>query len=204
MGRVRGQASADYVTSAFIFSLIILFTFTEIARTYYSRTWEMTRAEAMMETEKFVLFLTKYEGNWSDNPFNSTSIAFGGQELNSTKLLYFAGMPYQTLQNRTGLYKNFRIEFRILPSIGLTSDISDFYCNNTQVRFQLTATQATNISMVLLGGDYPTRLILEQTESGKFLKFSSQLPNGLFNLKALAYDGAYFGIYETTFRVMPC
>lgn len=204
MGRMKGQISADYVTSAFIFSLVILFTFVEITRTYYSRTWTMTRAEAGMDTEKLALFLTKSEGNWTANPFNSTSLAFGGDELNTTRLRWFVGMPYPTVERKLGLQKNFKMEVWTLPSIGVTSDLSEYYCNSSSVSIQFTTTENSTLYMAMVGGEYPDRHNYAFNSTGLFHTFTDDLPNGLYTLKALANTGRSYGVYSAAFRVIPC
>jgi len=201
---MKGQSSADYVASAFIFSLVILFTFVHITSTYYSRSWEMTRADARMDTERFAYFLTKSSGNWSSNPVNSTLIGFGGTEINETLLQYFVGMQYPTIQNKTRMKKNFKVETRILPSIGIISDISEFYCNNTDVEIRIDTTVNSTLSIVIIGGNYPNRTISYSTTTGKFHKIMETLSVGSFNLKALAYAGNNYGSYEVAFMVINC
>jgi len=204
LGGIKGQSSADYISSAFIFSLAVLFTFVEITSTYYSRSWEMTAANSKMDAEKFAYYLVKNSGNWSSNPFNSTSIAFGGDTINETRLQYFMGMPYQTAQNKTRMKKNFMVEVRTLPSIGVMSDISEFYCNSSTVDINLATTVNSTLSLVIIGGDYPNRTMYVSTTIGEFHSFSDILPIGPFNLKALAYSGDTYGTYEATFRVIDC
>lgn len=201
---MKGQSSADYISSAFIFSIVVLFTFVQITTTYYSRSWEMTRANARMDTEQFSYYLTKSSGNWSTNPFNSTTIAFGGSVVNETRLQYFVGMPYQTAQNKTRMQKNFKIETRLLPSIGIISDITEFYCNNTDVVINLDTTLNSTAHVVIIGGNYPNREVYYSTTTGYFHKVSESMSIGPFNLKVLAQTGERYGTYEATFRVINC
>lgn len=201
---MKGQSSADYITSAFIFSVVVLFTFVQITNIYYSRAWEMTRADAKMDTERLAYFLVKNSGNWSENPVNSTSVAFGGSVINETKLQYFVGMPYQTIQNKTRLKKNFKLIVNLLPSVGIISDIREFYCNDTNVILHIETTVNTTLSTVIVGGYYPNRNIYNSTTTGYFHKIDHTLSMGIYNLKALAYEGEKFGIYEVTFMVINC
>ncbi|TRO61960.1 hypothetical protein E2P64_00290 [Candidatus Bathyarchaeota archaeon] len=202
MGRLkRGQVSPDFAMSAMIFSLAALFIFFHLTRTYYTRVWEVSRAESMAAAQNLALFLTSEEGSWADNPFESDAIAFGGSTLNETRMNYFFGMPYQTAQDRLKMYENFRIEAWKLPNIGITSDIVELYPNNT-VDIQVQTTENTTLYLVMVGTQGGLGYTHWNQSVGQYHGFSWILPTGVYSLKALATSGEKYGAYEATFRVI--
>ena len=201
MGRLKGQVSPDFVMSAMIFSLATLFVFFHLSRTYYTRVWEGTRAISMADAQNLALFLTSEQGKWASNPFESESIAFGGEELNGTRMQYFFGMPYQTVQDKLKLPKDFRVEVWELPSIGITSDIAELYPNNT-VDVQFQTTENCTLYLVMVGTQGTKGYAFWNKSVGKYHGFTWTLPTGVYSLKALASSGNKYGAYEATFRVI--
>jgi|GEM_PF-2222514 len=197
----RGQASPDFAMSAMIFSLAALFVFFHLARTYYTGVWEVTRVEATASAQNLALFLASEPGNWSSNPFSSTSIGFGGESLNKTKTEYFFGMPYQTVQNMLKIPRDFRVEVWQLPKIGITSDVSSTYINST-VDLVFTTTVNSTLDIVLVGTQGTKGYSYKNRSIGKYHKFDLTLPLGIYSLKALAVSGEDYGAYEVAFRVI--
>ena len=201
MGRVKGQASPDFVMSAMIFSLAALFIFSHLTRTYYSRIWEISRVGGTAGAQNLAMFIVSEEGNWSSNPFESNSLAFGGTEVNETRMNYFFGMPYQHVQNRLVMTDEFRIEVWKLPSIGITSDVEELYLNDTvDINFQTTVN--SSFMMVLVGTQGSEGYALWNQSTGKYHDFQLNIPGGTYSLKALATAGEEYGAYEAIFRVV--
>jgi hypothetical protein len=201
MGRVKGQVSPDFAMSAMVFSLAVLFIFFHLTRTYYTRVWEVSRAESMAAAQNLAIFLTSEEGDWSDNPFESESIAFGGASLNETRMAYFFGMSPQNAQEKLKLGKEFRVEAWVLPDIGITSDIVELYPNNT-VDVQIQTTENSTLTLVMVGTQGTEGYAFWNESIGKYHGFSWTLPTGVYSLKALATSGERYGAYETSFRVI--
>lgn len=201
MAGMKGQASPDFAMSAMIFSLAVLFIFFHIARTYYTRTWEISRIEKIAAAQNLVLFLAGERGNWSANPFQSESIGFGGETLNETRLNYFFGMPYQTAQAKLGIPHDFLVEVWKLPDIGIISDISDFYINETvKIHFQTSENSTLYIVIVGTVGTSGTSIVNET--SGLYHSYEWDLETGVYNLQAIAVSGEKYGTYGATFRVI--
>ncbi len=202
MGKLKGQASPDFAMSAMIFSTAILFVFFHISRTYYTRTWEVSHLEKSARAQNLILFLTSENGNWSVNPFESEAIAFGEGEINETQLQYFFGMPYQTVQHKLNFPHEFKIEIWKLPSIGITSDVSDFYINET-VKINFKTNENCSFYIVMVGTQGSTGVSYWNTSIGKYHGFNFELQSGVYSLQAIAttIDGKY-GAYESTFRVV--
>jgi hypothetical protein len=188
--------------SAMIFSLATLFIFFHLTRTYYTRVWEVSRAESMAAAQNLAVFLTSEEGNWSDNPFESGSIAFGGSSLNGTRMQYFFGMSYQTAQDKLTLSEDFRTEAWTLPNIGITSDIVELYPNNT-VDIQMQTTENSTLQLVMVGTQGDQGYVFWNQSVGRYHGFSWTLPAGVYSLKALAVSSENYGAYEAVFRVIP-
>ncbi|MBR9680856.1 MAG: hypothetical protein GOU98_03475 [Candidatus Altiarchaeota archaeon] len=205
MGRIgvktKGQASPDFAMSAMIFSLAALFVFFHLARTYYTRVWEVERVEATASAQNLALFLASEKGKWSDNPFLSDSIGLGSTTLNKTRVDYFFGMPTQTVQSMLAMSQDFRIEVWKLPRIGITSDTSDIYINSSvDVVFETTVNSTLNI--VLVGTQGSKGYAYWNTSQGKYHNFDLDLPSGIYSIKALATSGDDYGAYESAFRVI--
>lgn len=209
MGRLKGQVSPDFAMSAMIFSLAVLFVFFHLTRTYYGRIWEASRVESTAAAQNLAVFLTSEQGNWSANPFESSSIPFGSGrgELNTTRLQFFVGMPYQTVQDRLQLSDNFLVEVWQLPGIGITSDVSELYTNDT-VDLEFQTTVDADLKVVLVGTQGASTGLEgyanwdESASAGRYHSFSFDLPSGVYSLKALATSGDNYGAYEASFRVV--
>lgn len=201
VGRLKGQASPDFAMSAMVFSLAALFVFFHLARTYYTGVWEVTRVEATASAQNLALFLASEPGNWSSNPFSSTSIGFGGESLNKTKTEYFFGMPYQTVQSMLKIPQDFRVEVWRLPKIGITSDVSSTYTNST-VDIIFTTTENSTLDIVLVGTQGTKGYSYWNQSVGKYHNFNFVLPSGIYSMKALATSGDDYGAYEVAFRVI--
>ena len=209
MGKLKAQVSPDYAVSAFIFSVVVLFIFFSLTRTYYSRTWEMKRAEANLEAMKLAYFFVGEEGNWSSNPLESTSLGLKGEEgINETKLRWLVGMPYPHVVNKTGIEGDFKIEVKKLPSISITSDIKEMYIGEGEkANFTVSFETSKNCTLyiVIVGGnvtyegDYATSLHFQSL--GIYHNLRLELYPGIYVVKALAVGDGY-GAYETTFRVI--
>jgi len=202
MDKLKGQASPDFAMSAMIFSTAILFIFFHISRTYYTRTWEVSYIEKSARAQNLILFLTSEDGNWSANPFESEAIAFGKDEINETRLQYFFGMPYQTVQDKLNFPHEFKIEIWKLPSLGITSDISDFYINET-VKINFKTTENSSLYIVMVGTQGSTGVSYWNSSIGKYHSFNFDLQTGVYSLQAIAttIEGKY-GAYESAFRVV--
>jgi hypothetical protein len=201
MAGMKGQASPDFAMSAMIFSIAVLFVFFHIARTYYTRTWEISRIEKIAAAQNLVLFLAGESGNWSGNPFQSESIGFGGDTFNETRLNYFFGMPYQTAQAKLGVSQDFLAEVWKLPDIGIISDISDFYINET-VEVNFETSENSTLYAVLVGTAGTTGVSLVNETAGTYHNFEWDLDTGVYNLQVLAVSGGKYGTFGTTFRVI--
>lgn len=201
MGRLKkGQVSPDFAMSAMIFSLAALFIFFHLTRTYYTRVWEVSRAESMADAQNLALFLTSESGNWSDNPFESDSLAFGGSTLNETRMQYLFGMPYQTAQSRLNMVENFRLEAWRLPNIGITSDVIELY--NDTVDIQIQTTENATLYVAMVGTQGGLGYTVWNQSVGKYHGFVWSLQTGVYSLKALATSDENYGAYEATFRVI--
>jgi hypothetical protein len=201
LGGIKGQASPDFAMSAMIFSLAVLFIFFHIARTYYTRTWEISRVEKIAAAQNLVIFLTSESGNWSSNPFQSESVGFGGETINQTRMKYFFGMPYQTAQEKLGIPLDFQVEAWKLPNIGITSDISDFYINET-VKINFQTSDNSTLYVVLVGTNGGTGISLTNETAGFYHNLEWDLETGVYNLQAIAVSGEKYGTYGATFRVI--
>jgi hypothetical protein len=197
----KGQVSPDFAMSAMIFSVAALFIFFHLTRTYYAHVWEASRVESTAAAQNLAVFLTSEGGSWADNPFSSEAVAFGGGELNATRMEYFFGMPYQTLQDRLKITDNFRVEVWKLPNIGITSDVAELYPNNT-VDFTFQTTEDVTLELVMVGTQGSEGYAFWNSSQGKYHSFTLDLPSGVYSLKALATAGDRFGAYETAFRVV--
>ena len=201
MGRVKGQASPDFVMSAMIFSLAALFVFFHLTRTYYARVWEVNKISGTAGAQNLALFLLSEEGSWADNPFESGALAFGGSEVNETRMNYFFGMPYQDVQEGLLMKDEFRIELWKLPSIGITSDVRELYLNDT-VDINLQTTTNSSFYMVLVGTQGTEGYSFWNQSIGKYHSFNLDLPGGTYGLSAIATSGEEYGAYEAAFRVV--
>lgn len=210
MGKLRGQISPDFAVSAFFFSIVVLFLFYSIATTYYSRAWEMRRAETTLEAMKLAFFLVGDEGTWTPNPLQSSSLGLKGEGgINETKLRWFVGMPYPHVINRTGLTGDFKMEIYELPSIAIKSDVKEQYLRGGEERANLTigfeTSKNATLYMVVVGGnvtsggDYGISEHFQST--GEYHIFHLVLPAGVYTIKALAVGDGY-GAYEASFRVV--
>jgi len=207
---MKGQASPDYAVSAFLFSLTVLFVFFTMTQTYNSRAWEMRKAESTLEAAKLVFFLTGDEGNWTDNPLNSTSLGLRGDSgLDAEKLRWFVGMPYPHVVDRLGLEGDFKMRVEQLPSIAITSNVKDLYIKteeraNVTISF-VTSENATLYAVIVggnitYGGEYSTSVY--RTSTGSYHNLRFELYPGVYTLKALAIGSGGYGAYESSFRVV--
>ena len=202
----KGQASPDFAMSAMIFSLAVLFVFFHLSRTYYSKVWEVSGVKKSAEAQNLALFLVNEEGNWSENPFNSSSIAFGGQEINETRMQWFFGMSRQTAEKKLGINREVYITSRLLPTISITSDIASLY-KNSSVKINFETSENSTLHIIFLGvqeNQTKRGYSYYNQSTGKVHTISQNLPWGVYTLKALAVGSSSnrkYGVYEAVFRV---
>ncbi|MBR9679914.1 MAG: hypothetical protein GOU99_02600 [Candidatus Altiarchaeota archaeon] len=206
MDRMKGQLSIDYAASVFIFATTILFMFVQLFQQYHVSVWEVDAIQNKLEAERIVRFLTQETGNWSSYPFNSSSLAFGGSELNQTRLDYFVGMPYSHVQNKLDVPYDFQIVIKKLPSIVIIPDIKKQYSTNSSVdtvRIRFDTMENTNLTTIIVGLTTDGRGASHyNTSSGKFHSFIFSLKTGNYEVFALSTVGDEYGIYQGFFEVI--
>lgn len=203
---MKGQISIDYAASVFIFATTILFMFIQLFQQYHVSVWEVDAIQNELEAERLARFLTQETGNWSSYPFNSSSLAFGGDELNQTRLSYFVGMPYPHVQDKLEVPYDFQLTVKRLPSLVIIPDTKKQYTTNSSidtVSFRFETLENANLTVTVIGLTTDGRGDSQyNTSSGKFHSFEFELKTGDYEIFALSTAGNEYGIYQGFFEVI--